>query len=79
MTAEDHFEPVLIDPTKAICLLAMQVPDPDDDENTYPGHLLILSLKVLEKLIVTVAITEEDTACTSQACTLHAKTWLQNP
>ena len=71
----DHkgfFEPVSSDPTKAICLLTTQVPDPHDDENTYPMHMLILSLKALEKPIIDFTISQEDTTSTSQA-----KTWLQ--
>ena len=66
------FEPISRDPTKAICLLTMQVPDPVNKENTYPVHLLILLLEVLKTLIVDVVIAEEDTTCTSQA-----ETWLQ--
>ena len=66
------FEPVLSDPSKAIQLLMTKVPNPDNDENMYPVHMLILSLEALENPIVDVAIAEGNM---SSAC--QAKTWLE--
>ena len=50
----------------------MQVPDPHNNENTYPVCMLILSLKALENPVIDVMITQEDTTHMSQT-----KTWLQ--